>query len=139
MSNDELQILISARKREINELNEEIEQLKIEMDQVLDAEIEVRRADGAFTDYIECEKTLSERMISTERVRAAVGFGIRMNKALAGAKYRSAASGVDSIKKAIEKRKLDIEKRIEQCRRKISSLQDLVLSLNQRLSQADGR
>jgi len=139
MSNGDLEILISARKREIDEQYEKIEQLKSEMDQVLDAESEVGRAEGAFANYVECEKKLSDNMIYTECVRVAVGFGSRLKKALSGAKYDSAASGFESIKKALENKRNDIEKSIDKCRRKISDLQDLIQRHNEMISQAGGR
>ena len=139
MNNDDLQTLLSERNREIDELYARIEQLKGEMDQVLDTEREVRRADGAFTEYISQEKELANNMSTNERVRSAVGFGDRMNRVIKGANYRLAVSGFEDIKKALKKSRDDIERSIEQCRRRISVLQDSVRTLNQQLSPADWR
>jgi len=139
MGNDDLQSSLHAHNIELDGLSAEIAQLKREMEQVLDAESKMQRAEGAFADYVDREKALADKMSSSERVRAAVGLGKRMKKVLTGTHYRSAMSGFAGIKKALANRRKDIERRLEQCRRRESALEGSIRYLKLQISQLDGR
>lgn len=134
MSVESLQNSIRSCNKEIDELNAEIRELNKEMDRVLNAQSQTKQREGNFLYYLSREKTVAAKVSANERVKIAVGFGNRMNSVLAGAKYRSAMSSIDAIKKALVKRKSEIEARIAQCKRRIITLQDKIRSLKLQLS-----
>ena len=139
MSIESQQDRILTYDREIDALNAEINALKREMEQILEAETKRNRLEGAFIDYISREKELAKRMADEERSRVAIGIGSRMNKLLTGSKYRAAVNELDGIKKALIRRKNAIDNRIATCKRKIATLQDNIRYLNNQISRLDGR
>jgi len=135
MSIESIQSKIRGYDREIEALSAEIRELIKEMDRVVEAQSQVTRKEKDFHNYLDRERGLATKMKTNERVKVAVGFGNRMNTIITGTKYRSAMSSIDGIKRTLTRRKSEIESRITQCRRRISSLQDSIRNSNIQISK----